>query len=321
MKIRRRAFLESAVAGAAGGFVVGNVARAAVGNPDPTAAVGNSVPTALVPLGKHLKVHRIGFGTGMKGWKQESNQTRLGKEHFEKLLHHAYDRGIRLFDMADLYGTHAYVARAFRGKPRESYTLVTKLWWRKDGLPHDERPDADVIVKRFLKELRTDYIDLVQLHCMASPNWPQENREQMDRLEALKQKGFIRAHGCSCHSVGALEAAAAEPWVDVVHARINPFGLKMDAKPEKVVPALKKLHAAGKGIVGMKIIGEGTLGDGILGDGILGDMERKRADSVRFVVGLDCVDAMIVGFEQTAEMDEFIAHVRRALTAQTNTAG
>jgi aryl-alcohol dehydrogenase-like predicted oxidoreductase len=312
MKIRRRAFLESAVAGAAGGFVVGNVARAAMDNPDPTAIV----PTALVPLGKHLKVHRIGFGTGMKGWKQASNQTRLGKEHFEKLLHHAYDRGIRLLDMADLYGTHAYVARAFRGKPRESYTLVTKLWWRKDGLPHDERPDADVVVKRFLKELRTDYIDLVQLHCTASPNWPKENRAQMDRLEALKQKGLIRAHGCSCHSVGALEAAAAEPWVDVVHTRINPFGLKMDAKPEKVVPALRKIHAAGKGIVGMKIIGEGTLGDGILGN-----MEQKRAESVRFVVGLGCVDAMIVGFEQIAEMDEFITHVRRALTAQTNTAG
>jgi len=68
----------------------------------------------------------------------------------------------------------------------------------------------------------------------------------MDSLAQLKSKGIIRAHGVSCHSLAALEAAAAEPWVDSVHARINPFGMSMDDKPDKVVPVLKKLHAAGK---------------------------------------------------------------------------
>ena len=70
---------------------------------------------------------------------------------------------------------------------------------------------------------------------------------------------MIRALGVSCHSLEALEAAATEPWVESVHARINPFGMSMDDKPEKVVPVLKQLHAAGKGVVGMKIVGEGRL--------------------------------------------------------------
>jgi predicted aldo/keto reductase-like oxidoreductase len=127
----------------------------------------------------------------------------------------------------------------------------------------------------------------------------------MDLMEDLKREGLIRAHGCSCHSIGALEAAAAEPWVDVVHARINPFGLKMDGKPEEVVPALKKIGAAGKGIIGMKIIGEGDLRDD----------DAKREQSVRFAMGLGPVGAIIVGFEQTAEMDDIIARVGRALAS------
>ena len=54
-------------------------------------------------------------------------------------------------------------------------------------------------------------------------------------------------------------AAANEPWVDSVHTRINPYGMSMDGPVDKVVPVLQKLHAAGKGVVGMKIIGEGRL--------------------------------------------------------------
>ena len=76
-----------------------------------------------------------------------------------------------------------------KGKPRDSYTLVTKLWFQPKGLPEPERPDADVCVARFLKELDTDYIDIVQIHCQTSAKWPEEMRKQMDLLEDLKQQG------------------------------------------------------------------------------------------------------------------------------------
>jgi len=104
-----------------------------------------------------------------------------------------------------------------------------------------------VVVARFLKELRTDYLDLLLLHCVTSPDWPGELRRQMEILTKLKAQGKIRALGVSCHFLMALEAAVNEPWVESVHARINPYGMSMDDKPEKVVPVLKKLHAAGKG--------------------------------------------------------------------------
>jgi aryl-alcohol dehydrogenase-like predicted oxidoreductase len=219
----------------------------------------------------------------------------------EGLIRESFDRGTRLFDLADLYGTHPYVIPALKGIPRDRYQVVSKVWWREGGVPERERPDADVCVARFLRELGTDHIDLVLLHCVTSGTWPGELRRQMDLLSALKDKGDVRALGVSCHSLQALEAAAADPWVESVHARINPYGMSMDGTPEQVAPVLKRIHAAGKGVVGMKIMGEGRLRN---------DEERRNA-SVRYALTLGCVDVLNVGCESLAEVDDLAARVRR----------
>ena len=294
MPIDRREFLRAAVTGTTGMLLADRLA---------TVAPANSDPRALVPLGRELKVTRIGFGTGMAGVQRQSNQTRLGSEKFVRLLQYAYDRNVRLFDMADMYGSHGYVARALCGKPRDSYTLVTKIWFHPGGLPEPERPDADVCVRRFLKELGTDYLDVVQIHCLTSGKWLQQMRKQMDLLAGLKRKGDIRAHGVSIHSLEALEAAAREPWVDVIHARVNRYQYRTDGPMEKVVPILKEAHSAGKGIVAMKLTGEGTFD------------ARQREANLRFVMGLDCVDAMVVGFERPEHIDQLKAGVREILAA------
>ena len=296
MKIQRREFVKRSALGL-GGILAGvPLARAAESKP------AFFDPYETVPLGQtKLKVSRFCIGTGMHGGNRQSDHTRMGKQKLEALLQGAYDRGVRTFDTADLYGTHPYLVPALKGMPRDKYTIFTKIWFHPGGLPESERPATDVIVSRFLKEIGTDYLDLVLLHCVSSPKWPEELRARMDSLAQLKSKGVIRAHGVSCHSLAALEAAAAEPWVDSVHARINPFGMSMDDKPDKVVPVLKKLHAAGKGVVGMKIIGEGRLGN---------DAE-KRDESARFVLGLGCVDVLNIGFEKTEEIDDFAGRVRK----------
>jgi len=258
-------------------------------------------PYEKVALGKTgLKFSRFCMGTGVRGGNRESNHTRMGKENFEALLNEGYDRGVRWFDLADLYGTHPYLIPALKTIPRDKYGIITKIWFQPGGIPDKERPDADVVITRFLKEIETDYLDLVLLHCVTSPKWNDELRKQMDIMAKLKEKGTIRAHGVSCHSLTALEAAASEPWVDSVHARINPYGMSMDDKPEKVVPVLKKIHSAGKGVVGMKIIGEGKLRA----------EPEKISESAKFVLGLGCVDILNVGFEKTAEIDDFASRVR-----------
>ena len=267
------------------------------------AAPAEPDPTALVPLGKHLKVCRIGAGTGMRGGNRQTNQTRLGKERFEALLRHEYDQGVRLFDAADLYGTHPYIGRVLKDKPRDSFQIISKLWVLPGGLPERERPDADACVKRFLQELQMDYIDLVQFHCMSDPKWPEQMRRQMDILDKLKEKGVIKAHGVSVHSVGALQAAAEEPWVDVIHVRINPFRAVTDGRMEDVLPVAKKAHEAGKGIVGMKVAGEGRF------------TAEQLGESIGFVLGTGAVDALLGGFEKPEEVGQFKALVRKHLAA------
>src|SRR5215471_1427682 len=248
MNIKRRDFLKSSAIGVGGLMITGGVARSAE---KPTSRFD---PYAKVQLGKtDLKMSRVCLGTGMRGGNRESNHTRMGKEKFQALIRGSYERGVRVFDLADLYGTHPYLIPALKDIPRDNYMIISKIWWDKGGIPEPERPDADVVIPRFLKELGTDYIDLVLLHCVRSPKWNEELDKQMNILANFKRKGTIRAHGVSVHALPALETAAKEPWVDSVHARINPYGMSMDGPADQVAPALKKLKAAGKGVVGMKI--------------------------------------------------------------------
>ncbi len=293
INIPRREFIKRSALGLSGVLVGGNYVGAAE-------KASTYDPYEFVPLGKSgLKVTRFCMGTGVRGGNRQSNHTRMGKEKLEALIHGAYDRGVRLFDLADLYGTHPYLLPALKGIPRDKYAIVSKIWFRPGGIPEPERPDADVVINRFLKEIGTDYLDLVLLHCVESAKWPEELRKQMDIMAKLKEKGVIRAKGVSCHSLPALQAAVSEPWVDSVHARINPYGMSMDDRPEKVAPVLKQLRAAGKGVVGMKIIGEGKLRDD----------DEKRDTSAKFVLGL--VDVLNIGFEKVEEVDDFAARVKK----------
>lgn len=127
----------------------------------------------------------------------------------------------------------------------------------------------------------------------------------MDILENLKAKGIIRAHGVSVHSLDAMEDAANSPWVDVIHVRINPYGIAMDKpEPEQVVKVINKLHKSGKGVIGMKLVGNGQLRD----------QSEKIDHALRFVLGLETVDMMIIGFEENAQIDNYLARTESALT-------
>src|SRR5664280_331886 len=195
-----------------------------------------------------------------------------------------------------------FTAAALKGVPRDSYTLSSKIWIGPGGIPETERPDADVVIDRFRKELNTDYLDLVQIHCMTDPEWTNKQKKQMDILENLKAKKIIRAHGVSVHSLDAMEACLENPWVDVVHVRINPYGEAMDKKDAAdMIPVIEKLHKSGKGVIGMKLIGNGNFKN---------DSEKIDA-SLKYVLGLGTVDMIIVGFELPEQIDNYIERVKK----------
>ncbi len=264
-------------------------------------------PLQRITLGKSgLNTTLIGFGTGVWAGDRTSFMTRQEKDKSVALLRHAYDRGVRMFDCADTYGTHGIMAEALKTMDRDKLTISSKIWTREGGIPEKERPDANIVVDRFRKEMGVDYFDLVQIHCMVDTDWTDSMKRQMEIMENLKAKGIIRAHGVSVHTLDAMKAAVADPWVDVLHARINPYGLSMDKPdPAEVVEVIHQMHATGRGIIGMKLVGNGD---------IKNDSE-KIDHSLRFVLGLGSVDMMIVGFESAEQVDNYMERTSNALKA------
>src|SRR5580698_1904017 len=239
-----------------------------------------------------IKTSRLAMGTGTVGSGHHSHQTALGVKGLSDLLLNGYDHGLRFFDAADSYGSHAHVAEALKQVQRDKVTVLTKSFWRDAATM---RADLD----RFRRELGTDYLDLCLMHCVTEADWTERYKGAMDVLSEAKEKGVIRAHGCSCHSIEALRAAAKSPWVEIDLARINPVGAIMDADPPTVVGVLRDMKAAGKAVVGMKILGQGAL--------------RKRQDEgIKFALSLGLLDAFTIGAESKAEQEDLIRRIAAA---------
>ena len=260
-------------------------------------AAGETAPapvtaTTIRPLGETgVTCTLLGMGTGVRAWGGHSELTRQGEQAALDLLEYAYAQGLTYFDLSDSYGSHPLMKQVLQGPvDRDKVTLLTKTQSHDPALIR-----ADI--ERFRKEIDTDRLDIVLLHCMTKPDWPERLEGCLDVLADAKAKGVIRAHGVSCHSLAALKRAAETDWVDVVLGRINPFGVKMDGPPEQVAPVLQKAHATGKGVLGMKIVGEGQCRD-------------KVPESLKYVMGLGSVDAMAIGFLAQGEVDSAIGHVR-----------
>jgi aryl-alcohol dehydrogenase-like predicted oxidoreductase len=242
--------------------------------------------------GTGIKTSRLAMGTGTVGSGHHSHQTALGVKGLSDLLLNGYDHGLRFFDAADSYGSHPHVAEALKHVQRDKVTVLTKSWARDaDGM----RADLD----RFRKELGTDYLDVCLMHCVTEADWTDRYRGAMDVLSEAKQKGIIRAHGCSCHTIQALRAAAKSQWVEIDFARINPVGAEMDADPATVVSVLKEMKSAGKAVVGMKILGQGAL-------------RNRQDEGIKYALSLGLLDAFTIGAESKQEQEDLIRRIAAA---------
>jgi predicted aldo/keto reductase-like oxidoreductase len=137
------------------------------------------------------------------------------------------------------------------------------------------------------------------MHCLNEGDWTTRYQPVMDVLSEAKQKGIIRAHGCSCHSIEALRAAAKSSWVDLDLARVNPVGAFMDADPDTVISVLRAMKSSGKAVIGMKILGQGTL-------------RNRQDEALRFALGLGVLDAFTIGAESIAEQNDLMKRIATA---------
>src|ERR1700687_2737636 len=239
-----------------------------------------------------IKTSRLAMGTGTVGSGHHSHQTALGIAGLSALLLNGYEHGLQFFDAADSYGSHPHVAEALKDVPRDKVTVLTKTWAR-------DAATARADIERFRQELGTDYLDICLMHCLTEGDWTERYRGVMDVFEEARQKGTIRAHGCSCHSIEALRTATKSPWVQGHLVRINPIGTLMDADPQTVVSVMREMKAAGKGIVGMKILGQGS-------------MRERQDEALKFALGLGLLDAFTIGAESRAEQEDLIRRIGMA---------
>jgi len=289
--MKRRDFIIGATCGVGAAWIGSRewspVARALPALPGKFSAADSVV------LGKTgITTSRLAMGTGTVGSGHHSHQTALGVKGLSELLLNGHDQGLRFFDAADSYGSHPHVAEALKHLSRDKVTVLTKTWARD---PAEARADLD----RFRKELGTDYLDICLMHCLTESDWTERYKGVMDVLSEAKEKGIIRAHGCSCHSIEALRAAANSPWVEVDLARINPIGSHMDAGPDTVVSVLRQMKASGKAVIGMKILGQG-------------DMRSRQDEALKYALSLGVLDAFTIGAESKAEQEDLIRRIAAA---------
>ena len=288
--MRRREFLVRSASGLGAAWLSSNSILNALATQTLTAKFSASDSVTLGNTG--IKTSRLAMGTGTVGSGHHSHQTALGVKGLSDLLLNGYDHGLRFFDSADSYGSHPHVAEALKRVQRDKVTVLTKTWARD---PATARADLD----RFRRELGTDYLDVCLMHCVTEADWTDRYKGVMDVLSEAKQKGIIRAHGCSCHSIEALRAAAKSPWVEVDLARINPIGSHMDAGPETVVGVLRSMKAAGKAVVGMKILGQG-------------DLASRQDEAIKYALSLGILDAFTIGAESKQQQEDLIHRIAAA---------
>lgn len=305
-KLNRREFIGTAIAATGVGLVGGGIIKHSLKAEGATEAapalvIDRSIknPTDRVRLGTSgLSISVVGVGTGTMGYGGSSNQVRLGQDEFTRLVRHSFDQGINFFDLADSYGSNAVFSRAMKGVPRDRYVIQTKTDSRD---PEAARADID----RYLKELETDHIDSLIIHCVTTPDWTTQYRGVMDVFDEAKRQGKVRAVGVTCHSFGALQAAAASDWVQINQVRWNPRRAHMDEEVETVGTLFKKMRSKGQGMIGMKVVGQGDI--------VRGDSPVSPAECFRFQIESGAVDAFVVGVEKIEHIDQLIHGTQLAL--------
>ncbi len=185
------------------------------------------------PLGTTGRsVSAIGLGT----WQLGADWGAVSEEDATAVLAASADRGVTLFDTADVYGdgrSESIIGRFLAGRPDHGITVATKMGRRADQVPENYTPENfRAWTDRSRRNLGVDTLDLVQLHCPPSAVIAAD--ATYDALDALVADGAIAAYGVSVETCAQALDAIAHPGVTNVQIILNPFRLK---PLDEVLPA------------------------------------------------------------------------------------
>jgi len=289
----RREFLKTSVA-------VGAVGTAASTLPLHAAT---AKATDVVTLGKSgMQVTRLAFGTGSQNGYV---QAKLGQQEFSRLIHYAYDHGIRFFETAEAYATPAMLGEALKPFPRDSYQLMHKV-------TTDEGVDPQKRFDELRRVSQTEYFDIMLLHFQHTASWVTDTGRWQDGVLQAQSKKIIRTRGASVHGLPALRQVPGNKFLEVAMIRMNHNGTAMDGpdfeanlNPDsvsEVVEHVKQVKKEGMGVISMKLVGNGAF-----------TRHEDRQAAMRFAFKNAGIDCATVGFKSTQEIDEAIDNMNLAL--------
>lgn len=290
--VSRRDFLK-------GSLAAGTIASIA---PLPLQAAPRTA-TDTVTLGKSGKrVTRLAFGTGSdNGYVQAS----LGQKEFTRLVHYAYDHGVRFFETAEAYVTPAMLGEALKSFPRDSYQLMSKVTTDRELHPQKRFDDMR-------RTMQTEYFDIMLLHWQHTSDWVSDTARWQDGILEAQEKKIIHSRGASVHGLPALRQMPGNKWLEVAMIRINHKGARMDgptwedsnypSSVEEVVQHISQVRKDGMGVIGMKLVGNGTF-----------TRSEDRRAAMRFAFQNAGIDCATVGCKSTQEIDEAISNLNLAL--------
>ena len=240
-------------------------------------------------LGKTgLKISRLGFG-GIPIQRIDAEGTKV-------LMHQMKDAGINYIDTARGYTvSEEYLGYALEGI-REHFIIATKSMARTK-----EAMAADIEIS--LKNLRTDYIDLYQVH-NATPEQVEQVMAPGGALEALKEAkaaGKIGHIGLTAHSLDTFKMALDLDWVETF---MFPYNI-VETQAEKLIAECAK---RGIGFIDMKPLAGGAIEDATL--------------ALRYICANDAVTVVIPGMAEAKELEQNMAAVNNTapITAEEKAA-
>ena len=193
----------------------------------------------------------VGLGT----WQLGADWGEVSEADARAVLDASAEAGVTFFDTADVYGdgrSEEIIGSYLADNPGSGITVATKM-----GRRAPQEPESYTLANfrewtdRSRRNLRTDRLDLVQLHC--PPSAVVKDDQVYDALDTLVSEGAIAAYGVSVETVDEALAAIARPGVATVQIILNAFRLK---PLDEVLPAASE---AGVGIIARVPLASGLL--------------------------------------------------------------
>jgi len=209
-------------------------------------------------------------------------QSNLSIKEGVRVIEEAFNQGINFIDTAELYNNYNHIKEAISGK-RNKIVISTKCYaYSREG--------AEESLKKALKELNTDYIDIFSLHEQESHHTLRGHSEAIEYFIRAREKGYIRAFGISTHYVSGVYASLDYDDIQVIHPIYNKAGLGIvDGTEKDMRKAIEMAYNAGKGIYSMKPLGGGNL---------INNVE----ESISFVIDNPNIHSVAIGMQSVEEV-------------------